>query len=164
MERKTLITLVFLAACAYACSQWVYSFAINGTSGWFDPVVTQGELETAKWAYANVPHQSVFACDMFACETLTATSFQIGAIGGAWELADRANERYMDNEKSFLSNSSVEAYNLMKKWNITYVFANTRSGFYAYGWKDANLNKFAESPEMFEKIYENQSTYIFKLK
>jgi hypothetical protein len=163
MERKTLTTLAFLAACIWISSSWAYPHMTGALSGWYDPVVTPGEVAAAQWAYDNLPHQSQFAGDMFACEMVTAVGFQICSIGGAWELADDPNQRYSDNERAFMTDSSAEAYGLLKKLNVSYVVADERQGFYAYGWKQANLTKFNDGI-LFEKIYSQNATYIYKVK
>ena len=163
MERKTLITIAFLLVCTYVSAAYTFPQMKNALSGWYDPVVTTGEINAAEWAYDNVPHQAQFAGDMFACEMLTAVAFQICSIGGAWELADNANQRYMDNEKVFLTESATEAHELLAKNNITYVFVSDRQGFYAYGWKSPSMEKF-ENNTVFEKIYDNESTKIYIVK
>jgi hypothetical protein len=163
LERRTLITVAFLVACAYLSANYVYPQMQAALSGWYDPVVTSSEIRAAEWAYDNVPHQSQFAGDMFACEMLTAVAFQICSIGGAWELADNPNQRYMDNERVFLTDSATEAHDLLAKYNITYVFVDSRQGFYAYGWKQPSVEKF-DSPDLFGKIYDNESTKIYVVK
>jgi len=163
LERRALISITFLVACAYLAAQYTFPQMKNSLSGWYDPVVTTGEISAAEWAYDNLPHQSQFAGDMFACEMLTAVAFQICSVGGAWELADNANQRYSDNEKAFLTDSASEAHGLFSKYNITYVFAGDRQGFYAYGWKQPSNAKF-DTPEFFEKIYDNESTKIYIVK
>jgi len=167
LERRTLISVAFLLACIYASAAYSFPQMKNALSGWYDPVVTTGEINAAEWAYDNVPHQSLFAGDMFACEMLTAVAFQICSIGGAWELADNANQRYSDNERVFLTNSSAEAHDLLAKYNIRYVFASDRQdynkNFYAYGWKQPLLEKFDE-PALFGKIYDSEGTKIYLVK
>ena len=167
MERRTIVSVTFLLACAYFAATYSFPQMKNALSGWYDPVVTTSEVNAAKWAYDNVPHQSLFAGDMFACEMLTAVSFQVCSIGGAWELADNPNQRYSDNERVFLTNSSQEAHELLAKYNITYVFVSGREqpdkNFYAYGWKQPLMEKF-DSPALFEKIYDVQGTKIYRVK
>ncbi len=167
MERRTLISAAFLLACAYLSATYTYPQMRAALPGWYDPVVTASEIRAAEWAYDNVPHQSHFAGDMFACEMLTAVAFQICSIGGAWELADNPNQRYMDNERAFLTDSATEAHDLLAKYNITYVFVSTRQepnkNFYAYGWKQPLIEKF-DTPGLFEKIYDNESTEIYVVK
>ena len=159
--------MAFLLVCAYVSAAYTFPQMKNSLAGWYDPVVTTGEIHAAEWAYDNVPHQSQFAGDMFACEMLTAVAFQICSIGGAWELADNANQRYMDNEKVFITESATEAHELLAKNNVTYVFVSDRGesnkNFYAYGWKQPVIEKF-ETLELFEKIYDNEGTKIFIVK
>jgi len=167
LERRTLVSAAFLAACICLAAAYAFPQMKGSLAGWYDPVVTTSEVKAAEWAYANVPHQSHFAGDMFACEMLTAVAFQICSIGGAWELADNANQRYSDNERAFLTNSSVEAHQLLAKYNITYVFVSTRldsnKNFYAYGWKQPVIEKF-EAPALFGKVYDVDGTKIFLVK
>jgi hypothetical protein len=163
VERKTLVSVAFLLACAYAAATYAFPQMQYSLSGWYDPVVTTGEIHAAEWAYDNLPHQSQFAGDMFACEMLTAVAYQICSIGGAWELADNANQRYTDNERVFISDSPAVAHDLLAKYNITYVFASGRQGFYAYGWKQPLLDKF-DQPALFEKIYDAEGTRIYRVK
>jgi len=167
LERRTIVSVAFLLACAYLAANYTFPLMKGSLYGWYDPVVSASEVEAAKWAYDNVPHQSHFAGDMFACEMLTAVAFQICSIGGAWELADNANQRYSDNEKVFLTDSATEAHALLAKYNITYVFVSTRlennKNFYAYGWKQPVIEKF-EAPELFQKIYDVNGTEIFLVK
>ncbi|MFA6329505.1 MAG: hypothetical protein WCX64_02355 [Candidatus Micrarchaeia archaeon] len=163
MERRTLVSIVFLAACIYLAAAYTFPQMKGSLSGWYDPVVTTGEINAAEWAYDNLPHQSHFAGDMFACEMLTAVAFQICSMGGAWELADNPNQRYSDNERTYLTDSATEAHGLLAKYNITYVFASSRQGFYAYGWKDAKNEKF-DTPALFEKIYDADGAKIYKVK
>lgn len=163
MEKRTLNSVVFLVACACLAAAYTFPQMKNALSGWYDPVVTPGEINAAGWAYDNLPHQSQFAGDMFACEMLTAVAFQVCSIGGAWELADNANQRYSDNEKAFITESPTEAHDLLAKYNITYVFVSDRQGFYAYGWKQPSIDKFDQTA-LFEKIYNNESTKIYRVK
>jgi hypothetical protein len=163
MERKTLTTAIFLAACALSAYIWVYPQMNSSLSGWYNPVVTPGEVTAAEWVYDNLPHQSQFAGDMFACEMLTAVGFQICSIGGAWELADNPNRRYSDNQQVFMTNSSSEASGLLKKYGISYVFVDQRQGFYAYGWKTPDISKFDDGT-FFEQVYAENGTYIYKVK
>lgn len=163
MEKRTLISAALLVACIWVSATYTFPQMRGVLSGWYDPVVTTGEIHAAEWAYNNLPHQSQFAGDMFACEMLTAVAFQICSVGGAWELADNANQRYSDNERAFLTNSSAEAHRLLAKYNITYVFVSGRQGFYAYGWKSASNEKF-DSPELFGKIYDSEGAKIYIVK
>ncbi len=138
--------------------------ATKGSLGpWYDAVVTSTEVDAAIWADKNVAQKELFAADLFACEMLTAVSRKVCSIGGAWELADRPNERFQDNEKAFMSNSSKEAFSLLAKYGIKYVFASGRNAFYAYGWKYPELEKFEDS-DLFEKIYDQKGVKIWRVR
>ncbi len=94
---------------------------------------------------------------------LTAVARKTCSIGGAWELADRPNERFQDNERAFITNSSQEANALFSKYGIRYVFASGRNAFYAYGWKYPELGKFGDK-NYFEKIYGKNGAEIWRVK
>ncbi|MFA6049145.1 MAG: hypothetical protein WC792_04370 [Candidatus Micrarchaeia archaeon] len=140
-----------------------FSSMKNSLGPWYDAVVTREEVDAAIWADENVAQKDLFAADLFACEMLTAVSRKICSIGGAWELADRPNERFQDNEKAFMTNSSGEAFALLSKYGIKYVFASNRQAFYAYGWKQPDLGKFSDK-KFFEKIYDKAGVKIWRVK
>lgn len=163
MDKKIILDVIFLLAAGFVAWQYVAPSMKGTLSSWYDPVVTPGEVEAAKWSYDNLQHQRLFAADLFACEMLTAVAFQVCSVGGAWELADNPNQRFLDNQQFFLTNSSQEAYGLVTKYGIDYAFVADRSGFYAYGWKQPALEKFSDS-DYFEKIYGKDGVNIFKVK
>jgi hypothetical protein len=125
--------------------------------------VTKEEVDAALWVDKNIPAKSLFAADLFACEMLVSAGNQFCTIGGAWELADRANTRFYENEQAFMSNSSEQAHSLFVKYGVQYVFTHPRTSFYAYGWKKGNISKF-EDARYFERIYSDRGVEIFKVK
>ncbi len=143
--------------------QDAFSSMKNTLGPWYDAVVWPEEVDAAIWADKNLPRKELFAADLFACEMLAAVARKTCSIGGAWELADRPNERFQDNEKAFLSNFSKEKYTLLTKYGIKYVFASNRQAFYAYGWKYPELEKFGNEL-FFEKIYDEKGVKIWKVK
>jgi len=76
---------------------------------------------------------------------ITAVAREYCSIGGAWELADRPNDRYWSNQILFTANSSSAAWDEAKKWNIEYVLVADRNSFYAYGWKRPALGNFEDA-------------------
>ncbi len=112
---------------------------------WYGPVVTEDEVTLAQWADVNIPHNTLFAADLFGCEMLTATARAICTVGGAWELADNPNQRFYDNERSFLANSSEESWQLFRQYNVTYVMTAPRTMFYGYGYKQPDNAKFSDT-------------------
>lgn len=164
MEKRALVSAVFVLAISAAAFWAVYPATKSAVYGWSDPVVTRGEVRAAEWVYDNLPHRRVFACDLFACEMLTAVGFEIGAVGGAWELADNPNQRYTDNERSFLTTDAAEAHSLMANRNVEYVLvAPGRQNFYAYGWKQPEISKFGDS-RYFELVYFVDGAYVYRVK
>ncbi len=162
MERNTIVSALFLLVIAYSASSYVYPSMHDTLSSWSDPVVTPSEVKTAEWIFDNLPHQSLFAGDLFGCEMLTATAFQVCSVGGAWELADNPNLRYQDNERSFLTSDASEAHSLMVKYGIQYVFVNGRQNFYAYGWKTPEIDKFNDQ-RCFKQVYSLNGTYVYQV-
>ena len=167
MEKKGIRGLaadaLFLACAYFIATSYVIPQTSSMLSGWDSPTITPAELAAAKWANDYLPQQSLFACDLFACEMITAVGYKIGSVGGAWELSDRPNERYMDNERSFITESAEEAHRLMARWKIQYVIVADRQGFYAYGWKRPAIAKFFDSA-YFEKVYDKGGAHIFRVK
>ncbi|MFQ5405754.1 MAG: hypothetical protein ACE5DI_01200 [Candidatus Micrarchaeia archaeon] len=130
---------------------------------WYGAVLTKEETQAAIWADKNIPRKELFAADLFACETLTAVSQKTCTIGGAWELADNPNQRFSENEKAFTTNSTFEAYQILKKYNVKYVFYSPRNAFYAYGWKYPQTEKFNDN-KYFDVIYDKDEVKILKVK
>lgn len=129
---------------------------------WNNPTVLEEEVRAATWVDQYVPRLSRFSGDLFACEMLTAVGRQVCSVGGAWELADRPNERYTANEKVFLTNSSEDAYRLLIQYNSSYVLVADRTSFYAYGWKKPQLEKFRDV-RFFKLLYRDGRAYVYRV-
>jgi len=160
-KTRVILGVAFVIVLAYAAlsaraGQW------NAVSPWYDAVVTPGEVSAAQWVDANVPHWQLFAADLFSCEMITAVARQHCSIGGAWELADRANDRYWSNQNIFTTNSSREAWDEAKKYAIDYVLVTDRNSFYAYGWKRPNSFVF-EDVQYFKKIYDEGDSKVYEV-
>ncbi|MEM0475586.1 MAG: hypothetical protein QW343_02210 [Candidatus Norongarragalinales archaeon] len=158
---RVIVAAAFVALLAYAAlsareQQW------NAVAPWYDAVVTPDEVRAAQWVDAALPHWRLFAADLFSCEMLTAVARQHCSIGGAWELADRANDRYWSNQLVFTTNSSREGWSEAKKWGIEFVLVADRNSFYAYGWKRPNAQNF-EDAKFFKKIYDKGDTKIYEV-
>ncbi len=160
-EIRLIVGVVFVAALAYAAfsareAQW------NVVAPWYGTVVTQDEVTAAQWVDENIPHWQHFSADLFSCEMITAVARQYCSIGGAWELADRANDRYWTNQDMFTTNSSKQAWDDAKKYGVDYVLFANRNSFYAYGWKMPETAKFDDA-QYFKKIYENGDSKIYEV-
>ncbi len=159
---QVIVPAVFVAIVLAAA--WLSAAPAKNTLGpWYDPVVTKEEVDAAIWVDKNIPQKSLIAADLFACEMLASAGNQVCTIGGAWELADKANTRFYENEQAFMSNSSKQGHDLLKKYGVQYVFTHPRTSFYAYGWKKGNISKFKDT-QYFERIYSDRGVEIFKVK
>lgn len=144
-----------------AFSAWfLYPVMRNVMQPWNNPTVLKDEVRAAEWIDVNVPVLSHFSGDLFACEMLTAVARQVCSVGGAWELADRPNDRYSANERVFLTNSSEEAHRLLLQYNSTYVLVADRTSFYAYGWKKPELEKFKDE-RFFELLHRDGRALVY---
>lgn len=160
---KIRIALAFVALALIVGIGWANFSAVHWQlTPWYEPVVTPDEVQLAIWADNNLPFRTLYAADLFACEMLTATARGICTIGGAWELADNANQRFSENEKAFLSNSSQEAWNIFAKYNAQYVLTSPRSGFYAYGYKQPMNEKFSD-PKYFKFVHQEGQAKLYKI-
>ncbi len=148
-----LAAALFFAATVLASAFYVFPFARGVEGPWYGAVVTPEEVDAALWVDSHVARNSLFAADLFACEMLVSAGGQLCAVGGAWELADNPNQRFSDNEKAFLTNSSQEAHSLFRKYGVQYVFVHPRNGFYAYGWKPPSMAKFDDT-QFFKLAYQ----------
>ncbi len=159
-NRLAIAAIALAAICGIAVAN--YSSVHSALTPWYEPIVSQDEVQMALWADANLPPRTLYAADLFACEMLTATARGVCSIGGAWELADNANQRFSENEKAFLSNSSQEAWGIFKKYGSQYVLAAPRTGFYAYGYKQPANEKF-ENLTYFQAIYQIGEVKLYKV-
>jgi len=146
MEEKIALaaTAIVLMAIAFYGATTGFDVMSNTLAPWYDPVVKLDEVALAEWSNENIPHNTLFAGDLFACEMLTATARAICTVGGAWELADNANTRFFENEKAFTANSSKESWEIFKKYRATYVLVHPRQAFYGYGYKQPHNENFEE--------------------
>ncbi|MBI3587812.1 hypothetical protein HY995_00695 [Candidatus Micrarchaeota archaeon] len=161
MERKFAVSAAFIVLLAIA-AYWLGRDSAGSLSPWYSPVVEPGEVSAALWVDANVESRQVFSGDLFNCEMLTAVSRQYCSVGGAWELADRPNERFSKNERMFLTNSSSQAWQLARDYGVQFVFTSGRQGFYAYGWKPPENGKFGDV-NYFRKVYDRSGTEIYRV-
>ena len=155
------VGIAFVLVLAY------YAFSVrethwNTVTAWYDAVVTRDEVRAAQWVDANVPHWRLFAADLFSCEMITTVARQHCTIGGAWELADRANDRYWSNQMMFTANSSLDAWKEAEKWSVDYVLVADRNSFYAYGWKRPNSAVFDDA-QYFKKIYDEGDSKVYEV-
>ncbi len=162
MDKTQILNGVFLVALAFALAAYTYPNMRNAMQPWNNPTALAEESESAQWAYSNTPKSAVFAADLFACEMITAVAVRTCSIGGAWELADRPNERYQSNEKAFLTESAEEASRELKAFNVTHVLVAKRTGFYAYGWKEPQTGKFSDG-RYFELVFEKGKARVYKV-
>lgn len=162
MDKEKVAGALFILILA-AAALYFFGEIRKTTSPWYGATVLEEEVELADWADKNLNKSKIFASDLFACEMLTAVARQLCAIGGAWELADRPNERYQANERVFVTNSSQEAYENLKRFNSEYVLVADRTGFYAYGWKKPQMQVF-EDTKYFELVQSKGSARIYKVK
>lgn len=158
--RLAFATLALAAICAGALAN--YSSVRSQLSPWYEPIVTRDEVQLALWADENLPAGTLYAADLFACEMLTATARGICTIGGAWELADNANQRFADDEKAFLSNSSKEAWEIFRKYEARYVLTSPRTAFYAYGYKPPSNEKFGDA-KYFSLVHQIGQAKLYKV-
>lgn len=163
MEEKIRVALAIVALvaiCGLAVAN--YSSVRSHLTPWYDPVVTRDEVQMALWADENLLPRTLYAADLFACEMLTATARGVCTIGGAWELADNANQRFAENEKAFLANSPEEAWNIFSKYGVQYVLTAPRTGFYAYGYKTASLEKFGDG-RYFQLVHQEGQAKLYRV-
>lgn len=154
--------IVFTALLALVVAAYAFPLMQSALAGWYDPMVSPQEIEAMLWVDKNIPHGSLFAADLFACESLTMAARMVCSIGGAWELADRPNERFWDTERIFNSSSGEEAWRLLRKWGIQYVFVYYRISYYGFGYKYPSLSQFEES-KYFTSIYSRDGVKIYKV-
>ncbi len=158
---------IFAIACVIALVVVTFTSIVPRTHAdlfsWYSPVVTPEEVHAALWADENLPAHSLFAADLFACEMMVSAARMVCTIGGAWELADRANQRFADNEKVFTTNDSAESFYLLTSYGVEYVLVHPRTSFYGFGWKPPNLALFSNS-SLFELIYDMNATRIYRVK
>lgn len=162
MEKAIVLDAVFVLLLAAAIVLYATPRMSAVLTPWYSPVVTAQEVEAAEWVQRNVQPKQLFAGDLFACEMLTAVARQVCSVGGAWELADNANQRFYDNERAYMTNSSDEAHTLLKRYGVRYVFIAGRSAFYGYGWKQPEAQKFHDASR-FAPIYSNRDVEIFEV-
>lgn len=137
--------VLFAGVLAVASQAYAYKNMENELAPWYGPMISQDEIAAAMWADENLAHWQLFSADLFACEMLTAVARQYCSVGGAWELADNANQRFADNEKVFTTPSALEAWQLSKKYGVKYVLVEARQSFYGYGYKLPNAGKFSDT-------------------
>jgi hypothetical protein len=162
MEKAVVLDVVFVLLLAAAIVLYAIPRMNATLAPWYNPVVTAQEVEAAEWVQRNVQPKQLFSGDLFACEMLTAVARQVCSVGGAWELADNANQRFYDNERAYVTDDSAEAHALLKRYGIRYVFVSGRSAFYGYGWKQPEARKFRDAPR-FAPIYSNRDVEIFEV-
>ena len=162
MEAKEILNASLVVVLFFGILQYGYPSMRNHLGPWNNPTVLIEESESAEWAYANLPKNASFAADLFACEMITAVAVRVCSIGGAWELADRPNERYLATERAFLTNSSQEAHRIFQEYNVTHVLFGKRTGFYAYGWKEPELSKFSDRT-YFEPVFSKGKAQILRV-
>jgi hypothetical protein len=150
------VLVLAYAALSARASVW------GDVSPWYDAVVTRDEVRAAEWVDDSLPHWQVFGADLFSCEMITGVARQHCAIGGAWELSDRVNERYQANQEVFVTNSSQTAWEKAIEFGTRYILVADRNSFYAYGWKRPNIEKFDDAA-FFKKIYEYGDTKIYEV-
>lgn len=158
----SLLPIIFFILLATAAFAYTLPTMRNTLTPWYGAVVTREEVDAALWADANLPRKSFFAADLFACEMLVSAGGMVCSIGGAWELADRANQRFYDNERAFLSKDAREARDLFAQYGVQYVFVHPRTGFYAYGWKQPEMKKF-EDARYFTPVYDLNNAKIYSV-
>lgn len=164
MEGKLRLIVALVALAIVVGGAFAFFPIINGSlAPWYGPVVAEDEVQLALWVDGNLPHGTLFAADLFACEMLTATARVVCSVGGAWELADRANQRFFDNEKAFIAESPREAWDIFREYGVKYAFTSSRKGFYGYGYKDAPLEKFADG-NYFEFVRAVGSARVYRVK
>ncbi|GEM_PF-1374774 len=161
VDVQKILSIVFVLALA-ASAWFMYPVMRSAIQPWNNPTVLPEEVRAAEWVDRNVPKLSHFSSDLFACEMLTAVARQVCSVGGAWELADRPNQRYAANEKVFLTNSSDEAHRLLLEYKSTYVLVADRTSFYAYGWKQPELEKFKDS-RFFKLLHQDRRAFVYKV-
>ena len=163
LENKArLVVAVVALLFIVGAGAWNYASVNSALSPWYDPIVTRDEVKLALWADGNIPPGTLYAADLFACEMLTATARAVCSVGGAWELADNANQRFSDNEKAFLTNSSKEAWELNAKYGVKFVLTSPRTGFYAYGYKQPQNLKWNDSGH-FQLYREEGQAKLYKV-
>lgn len=158
--RLVVATLALVGIAALGVAN--YPTVRSQLSPWYDPIVSRDEVAVALWADANLPPRALYAADLFACEMLTATARAICAVGGAWELADNANQRFSENERAFLSNSSEEAWQVFRKYEARYVLTSPRTAFYAYGYKPPSNQKFGDA-RYFQLVHQAGEAKLYKV-
>ncbi len=133
------------------------------TDPWLDPVITKGELESAKWINENTKRTDKFESDIFGGELIMGMTTRTAVVGGDWANAPDPVSNMKDAQQIYMTFSASEANTLCKKYNLTYAFVPlNRSVFCGFGWIRINENKFNDN-DFFKLVYSNNDVKIFKV-
>ncbi len=154
----------------------MYPSSIRSTNPKYRVLLNPDEIKALEWISQNTEENSTFLADHVFSEAVIGRAARVVMYGGCWEMCRDYAQRCWDAERIIFLKNPLQAYNLMKKYNVTYVVISDRiiNGVYwvvsPYSFKATDPYSYFDGPNKFEnttywfKVYSYGSVKIYKIR